>query len=222
MKRVMIIGGITLFIAFGCGKNEDINDNSKCIKTIELKVGDCITLFDNLSVCFASVLNDSRCPKGATCCWEGNAVITIDVTKDGEKHVITLNTIAIFQTDTTLDNINIALLELNPYPDLESVSQLTDYKAKLSIADLDKISSNAKILCFSADKCMCCWGWTIKTGNDTIMSLDTIIARKIGYEINTPINVYIELGKIEKICSGKVKRKYYKINQIITPAVRKQ
>lgn len=40
---------------------------------------------------------------------------------------------------------------------------------------------------FRPDKCMCCWEWTINIGNDTILSLDEIIAQKIGYKINNTI-----------------------------------
>lgn len=204
-----------LIFLVGCKKDDNKNDDSAFLNTIELKVGDCTTSFDNSYICFDSVLNDSRCPIGATCIWEGNAVIKVDFTKNGKKHGINLNTIPSFQTDTTIDNLNISLMELNPYPDLNMVSRVIDYKAKLLIVDLVKIKSNAKILSFSADKCMCCWGWSIKMGNDTIMSLDNIIAQKIGYDISNPIDIYVELGAIEKTCSNYGIRNYYKINQIV-------
>ncbi len=200
---------------FGCKKNDNSNINSDFLNTVELKVGDCTASLDKSYICFDSVLNDSRCPIGAECFWEGNAVIKVDFIKDGIKHGIQLNTISSFQTDTTLDNLNISLIELNPYPDLKMISQLKDYKAKFTIVDFDKIKSNAKILSFSADKCMCCWGWTIKMGNDTIKSLDDMIAQKIGYNISNPIDIYFELGAIEKTCSNYGSRNYYKINQIV-------
>ena len=214
MRRLIFICLMFIFL-FSCNKDVNKNNTSAFINTIELKVGECTASLDNSIICFDSVLNDSRCPIGATCIWEGNAVIKVDLTKNGKKYGIILNTIPSFQTDTTIDNLNISLMELNPYPDLKIVSQLNDYKAKLTIVDLNKIKSNAKVLNFSTDKCMCCWGWTIKIGNDTIMSLDDIIGQKIGYDISNPIDVYVELGAIEKTCSNNGSRNYYKMNQII-------
>ena len=90
-----------------------------------------------------------------------------------------------------------------------------DCKAKLIIVDLNKIRSNAKILNFSADKCTCCWGWTIIIGNDTIMSLDAIFGQKIGWDIKSPIDVYIELGDTIQTCTNTTSRYYYKINQLL-------
>jgi len=68
--------------------------------------------------------------------------------KDGKIHGIKLSTLPTLQNDTTIDNLNITLKELNPYPDLKRVSLLTDYNAKLIVVNLDKIKSNAKILSF--------------------------------------------------------------------------
>ena len=214
MRSIILISLFYIFL-FSCKRDDNNNDTSTFLNTIELKVGGCSTSLDGSYICFDSILNDSRCPNGATCIWAGNAVIKVDLTKDGIKHGIKLNTISGFRRDTTIDNLNISLIELNPYPDLKIVSQLSDYKAKLTIVDFDKIKSNAKVLSFSSDKCMCCWGWLIKIGNDTIMSFDDMIGQKVGYDISNPIDVYVELGAIEKTCSNVGSRNYYKIKQII-------
>lgn len=65
----------------------------------------------------------------------------------------------------------------------------------------NSFKGNAEIIGFNSTKCMCCWGWIIKCGNDTIKSDDIIIDEIIGFEINEPIPVYIELGEIEIACS---------------------
>ncbi|MDI3318661.1 hypothetical protein [Pinibacter soli] len=205
---------LIFFFLFSCKKNDDKTGTATALNTFELKAGDCKELLDRTSVCFDSVLNDSRCPIGATCFWAGNAVVKLGITKDQTKHVIKLNTLSSFQTDTTIDNLYISLVELTPYPNIQTNSRDSG-KVKLTIADLDKLKSNAKVLGPSTDKCQCCWGWTIKIGNDTIMSSDNIIGQKIGYNNSTPIAVYIELGEIETTCSNNGNRNHYKINQII-------
>ena len=75
----------------------------------------------------------------------------------------------------------------------------------------DKVSNkiNAEIIGFNSDKCMCCWGWTIKIGNDTIKSDNVSIGELVGYVIKEPIKVYMELGEIEPTCSN-----YYNIKEI--------
>ena len=55
---------------------------------------------------------------------------------------------------------------------------------------------------------MCCWGWVIKMGKDTIKSEDSRIGKLVGYEIKEPVKVFIELGE-PGIC------KYYGIKQIM-------
>lgn len=63
------------------------------------------------------------------------------------------------------------------------------------------LKGDAEIIGFNAEKCMCCWGWIIKIGNDTIKSEDIIISNVIGIEPDYPVKVYIELGEISQKCS---------------------
>jgi hypothetical protein len=67
----------------------------------------------------------------------------------------------------------------------------------------------AEVTGFNPDKCMCCWGWTIKVGNDTIKSDNAIIGQEIGFEIGNPVPVIIELGEKDDRCSS-----YYEIIRI--------
>ena len=79
-----------------------------------------------------SVINDSRCPIGATCFWEGNAVVLIDLIIGGNfQHKLNLNTNSKFRTDTVIDNIKFELVGLIPYPDIDRIIEQKDYKVKL-------------------------------------------------------------------------------------------
>jgi len=64
------------------------------------------------------------------------------------------------------------------------------------------IEGNGEVIEFNPEKCSCCWGWKIKIGNDTIKSDDIIIGEAVGYEIEYPIPVYVEVGRIKNNCSG--------------------
>lgn len=80
--------------------------------------------------------------------------------------------------------------------------------------ETSKTKANAEIISFNAEKCICCWGWTIKKGNDTI-KIDSIpLDIQIGYEINNPIPVYIELDSKKRDCSFMNRYDYYRIKKI--------
>lgn len=59
---------------------------------------------------------------------------------------------------------------------------------------------NGEIIKFNSDKCGCCWGWTIKTDREIIKADHLPYPEKIGYEIESPIPVIIELGNCEREC----------------------
>lgn len=80
--------------------------------------------------------------------------------------------------------------------------------------------SNAEIISFNSEKCLCCWGWTIIIENDTIKADNVLIGETVGYDIINPISVYIELGDKTKTCSTsgfsnpEYLRDFYEIKKI--------
>jgi hypothetical protein len=79
--------------------------------------------------------------------------------------------------------------------------------------DKGKTQPNGYVLAFHAEKCMCCWGWDIKIGNDTIRTESGILAATIGYQITKSIPVYVELGTKENNC-GDWSPEYYIVKSI--------
>jgi hypothetical protein len=189
--------------------------DSHFIDSVDLKYGECVTTYGQSSVCFDTVLNESRCPEGGMCVWEGNAKIKLRVSVNGiGEHEIELNTNKSFSIDTTINHLNIFLISLTPYPDISMTIIPRDYIAKLSIANLSTIESNAQIISFNPDKEACSWGWTIKMDNDTIKSDDIIIGETVGFEITEPIDVYVQLGTKERDCT-MTGMDYYETKRII-------
>lgn len=81
-----------------------------------------------------SVINDSRCPTGGECFWEGNAVASLDLIIGGNyQHNLILNTHNDFTTDTLIDNLNFKLVGLIPYPELNEVIENKDYIVKIIV-----------------------------------------------------------------------------------------
>jgi hypothetical protein len=78
-----------------------------------------------------SILEDSRCPIGLECDWEGNAAVRLNLNIGRKKHSIILNTNRMFATDTVIENINFILAGLIPYPQGTTVIDNKDYIAKI-------------------------------------------------------------------------------------------
>jgi hypothetical protein len=81
---------------------------------------------EGISLQFSDVLVDSRCPKGVTCVWAGNAEIVIQL-NDSEAN---LNTYLEPQK-TNIYEYKIQFLSLNPYPKYNVKLKNKDYSAKL-------------------------------------------------------------------------------------------
>lgn len=214
MKKTILVG-LILMTLFSCEKERN-TDNSDFIDTLELITGDCKSTIGQNSICFDTVITDSRCATGANCKWEGNATLRFDLTtSDNENYKIVLNTNPDFPIDTTIRGFYILLSDLTPYPEISMLINPKDYKAKLTIAYIDKLKSNAKIIDFNPDKCSCCWGWTIQIGYDTIKSDDEIIGKTIGYNRDYPVDIYVEKGNLEQTCSDMGRYDYYKLKTMI-------
>lgn len=81
-----------------------------------------------------AVLTDSRCPTGATCIWEGNAEVQLDLILQGnDQHSVILNTNPDYLTDTLIDHIKFKLVGLEPYPEVSRKIDNKDYVAKIMI-----------------------------------------------------------------------------------------
>lgn len=103
--------------------------------TIDLSYGDCLNDPENqMYICLDSVLNDSRCPTGVECFWEGNALVRFKFERFNEKPVLfNLNTHRGFTTDTIVDGYKFTLIGLRPYPSIKHRIEQKDYKAEIIV-----------------------------------------------------------------------------------------
>jgi hypothetical protein len=103
--------------------------------TINLPYHDCrFFKEDEFYVCLDSVLNDSRCPYGAYCFWEGNATVRFRYEKSsGEPVFFELNTYRQFRTDTIINGFVFRFTGLSPRPVTESKIQQKSYIAKIIV-----------------------------------------------------------------------------------------
>jgi hypothetical protein len=102
-------------------------------QTVTLHVGETASLrAESLQVHFDKVAEDSRCPVGVTCVWEGDAVIHLTVTKDGST-VLELHTQANFPREGVYAGYRVRLAELSPLPKANRPADPARYVASLVI-----------------------------------------------------------------------------------------
>jgi hypothetical protein len=83
---------------------------------------------------FLSVVTDSRCPKGTTCVWEGDAVIELRVMPEGgEPETVQLHLNARTGKDVVVGSLRLTLERLEPYPEEGRAISARDYRAILAI-----------------------------------------------------------------------------------------
>lgn len=103
-------------------------------KEFNIKVGDSAVLANQgLIIKFKSVSDDSRCPIGLECFWQGNATVVLELKNfDGDTLTAYLNTF-LEPRAVEFSKLTVALKDLAPYPILDSVINTSEYTATLLI-----------------------------------------------------------------------------------------
>jgi hypothetical protein len=146
MKTLYISIIIAGFISIGIMLPDalaDVKDSSPVINEtqIQLKVNQTIES-DNIKIKFLNVTEDSRCPTGVTCIWEGQVKIAVNIIKNDKNlgnFVLTSRSGQPDMAIQTFDGRSIQVVKVNPYPTSGRKISLSDYVATF-------IMSNSSIL----------------------------------------------------------------------------
>ena len=82
-------------------------------------------------------ISDSHCATGATCVWEGEVTVVVDVIIDGERTEdveITLHGEEFERAVATVDNFRIQLAAVGPYPVLDEPTERSSYRATVVVS----------------------------------------------------------------------------------------
>jgi len=113
-----LLGMLILFILTACNPSETGNQFNQ---VVSLKIGEKENIDgDKLIIGFEEVLEDSRCPSGTECFWEGRARIVLEIIEDGQAQNLELIKQA-GREELSTDTLNgkiYELVELSPYPDV--------------------------------------------------------------------------------------------------------
>ncbi|MEV6769641.1 hypothetical protein AB0N05_13535 [Nocardia sp. NPDC051030] len=88
---------------------------------------------DHLTILFREVSGDSRCPKGATCVWAGDATILTTVTTPTTQSTPELHATPQFPMSATVDGYEIKVIALDPYPRTSENISPADYRVDLLV-----------------------------------------------------------------------------------------
>jgi len=113
IRVAVTIVSIALSVAALTGANIDQKD----VVAHVLAVGDSLALSDALTMTFEAVVEDSRCPTGTNCIWEGDAVVRVRLDERGTAPATyVLHTSDRYQQAFEHGNVRVRLLEVAPHP----------------------------------------------------------------------------------------------------------
>jgi hypothetical protein len=144
---IIILCGVVigfLFAVVGCDKLRRIHINDGETRTNTSN--DTITLGYRQIYCdttkdfclqLDSVLNDSRCPSDAICCWAGIVGVSFGLTYGGNQHCnfgLCECGVSRATTDTTINNLYFKLLSVEPYPNTNNMPiKQEDYEVTILV-----------------------------------------------------------------------------------------
>ena len=101
---------------------------------VELHIGQQATVDGTLHLRLTSVDNDSRCPTGVVCVWEGNAEVVLGVRSgNDQEQKLTLNTNSSSPIEGDFASYHIKLVNLAPYPHVDARIDPSQYVATLLV-----------------------------------------------------------------------------------------
>lgn len=130
---LLFINGIFFFSSCKKYALKAINDNS-------IPLYNCSEKTTGIPyICFDSLINDSRCPVGAECIWQGTAIIQASFHENGNSHTFKIS-LQGYPTlgntnDTTINGYRIIFTDLQPHPEVNKpVPRPQDIRATFSIS----------------------------------------------------------------------------------------
>ena len=129
-----------VLLALSCGESDAPTSDGNLSRTpagpkeVTLRVGDTVVA-NNLEITFTRVLEDSRCPIGVTCIWEGNAKVELEVgalNSDAPTIRLVLNT-ATEPRDGDAYGQRITLIAVRPNPVSTAPIPHDTYEVRLKV-----------------------------------------------------------------------------------------
>lgn len=134
-RRLLIVATAILSLVLVTGASVVAAPRATLGREFTIRVGQTVTIAgEQLSVTFTDVTEDSRCPTGVVCIWEGNAQIAVTVVKaPNEPQTLLLNTNGSFPAKAAYLDYTVTLVDLKPYPNSTGPIPEQRYRATLLV-----------------------------------------------------------------------------------------
>ena len=148
----ILLAGLSV-VLFGCSVQAQGGDG-QAVPTAKAALGDTVVLGVGESlelegnppprVTFMGVVQDSRCPEGVTCIWQGEAVVALQVDGEGiEPTTVQLTTSDRGANHLSVDVFCLELAGVTPYPTSTSAIAPSDYRAELKVGPASDCPTDA-------------------------------------------------------------------------------
>ena len=132
---------LSVLLVAGCGLNTGLLKADLGQQTT-VKVGQTLEINNEpLKIQFAEIINDSRCPTGAQCIWQGEVSVRLEITYQNTKYtkVITQPGLSSDTSDAEFDGYSIRYNVL-PYPAVGKKIESADYQLQLTVNKSEKLT----------------------------------------------------------------------------------
>lgn len=141
LKRwLLILTGLVIVVMPGCSGTTQTSATPG--ESVNLALGhQAVITGESLKVTFAEILNDSRCPTGATCIWEGQVSARLDIVYQDTKTsmVITESGPASEQSAADFNDYQFEF-QILPYPQVGKQIDKSDYRLELTVSKKPQLS----------------------------------------------------------------------------------
>jgi hypothetical protein len=123
MSAMRVVFSLLVLTLAGCGESADEEiplanyaDDPPLGTEYVIGYGETLNLAEGVSLEFTTLAEDSRCPTGVQCVWEGNARILLSTFTPRGNGSVELNTNPQFAISRLFDYYGVELRKLEPYP----------------------------------------------------------------------------------------------------------
>lgn len=141
MKKLLFLAFVVAAMLMACNKDDDSNSKSvELNKPFNLALNETAELeTDGTRITFLGIAEDSRCPTGVNCIWEGEAVVDFLVIKGKDLLAVPLTTNPrdgqVLNDNFTAFGHGVKLLQVMPYPETGCSIEEKDYVVRLIISE---------------------------------------------------------------------------------------
>ncbi len=133
-KTVFLLALCLVFILPAACTNSPSPTTTPLGKAVSLAPGQAVTIEgESLKIKFAEVINDSRCPSGATCIWQGEVSCRLEITYRENAFIKVITQPGLSADPATAEFNGYTLrFKVQPYPTAGASIKSKDYRLQLT------------------------------------------------------------------------------------------